>query len=347
MKFDKLMKKIISVFVLLVVYSVVQAQKMYIVLLAGQSNMSGRGIYSQLSPSDTVTYSNVLSLNKDSVWVRARHPLHWDVGDAAVGMGIQFAHRLALMIGGNVKIGLVPCAAGGTSIDKWVNNSWFGNTGNFYLYTNLIKRAQRAAKSGQIIGMIWHQGESDATSALYATYQNKLKNLFVKIRNDLKDPNLPIVAGELGMYLATNTSFPRWDSINVSINRLKTVLPYYDVVSSAGLIPNSDNLHFNAASQMAFGTRYANALFDLASGPSAVQNPKLSEMKISAGKNLIHLSTNSNLCTSVRIYDTMGRLVKSVETSEPANDIDMTTMKGVYILTISNKDGHISKKIVI
>ena len=325
----------------------VHAQDMYIVLLAGQSNMSGRGVYSQLSPSDTVTYSNILSLNKDSVWVRAKHPLHWDVAEASVGMGIQFAHQLAMKIGGNVKIGLVPCSAGGTSIDKWINNSWFANTGNFYLYTNLIKRAKRAAKDGEIIGMIWHQGESDATTALYPSYLGKLKNLFVKIRTDLNMPTMPIVAGELGTYLTTNTSFPRWDSINVSINRLKTVLPYYAVVSSAGLTPNSDNLHFNTASQIEFGTRYSNALYPLASGISAVQNPQILPVKISFRTNSIHLSMNSKGSSKIKIYNSSGRIVKSVDTTDQESDISTDTLKGVYIVNIHNKECNVSEKIVL
>ena len=51
-----------------------EAQEMLIILLAGQSNMAGRGAYSQLSPADTVTYANILSLDKNNVWVRAKHP---------------------------------------------------------------------------------------------------------------------------------------------------------------------------------------------------------------------------------------------------------------------------------
>jgi hypothetical protein len=111
--------------------------------------------------------------------------------------------------------------------------------------------------------MIWHQGEADATTTLYPTYQSKLKIFFEKVRTDLNKSNLPIVAGELGTFLAANSTYPRWDSINVQINRLNSVLSNYAVVSSTYLTANSDMTHFNTASILTFGTRYANEFFSL------------------------------------------------------------------------------------
>lgn len=237
--------------------------KMYIILLAGQSNMAGRGSISQLTPADTVTYSNIYSLNKDSVWVRAKHPLHWDKAEASVGMGIAFAHKLDSLMGGNIKIGLVPCASGGTSINQWLSNSYFGNTGDYFLYSNLISRAKLAQNYGQIIGMIWHQGESDSNGSSYSTYQNRLQTFFKRVRTDLGLPNMPIVAGELGRYLGTNPDYPRCDSINLSINRLKKKISHYNVATSEGLSSNKDNTHFNTASVITYGKRYAPLFYDL------------------------------------------------------------------------------------
>jgi hypothetical protein len=235
--------------------------KKYIVLMAGQSNMAGRGIIG--IPDDTLTYGSIVSFNKDSVWVRARNPLSWDKPEAGVGMGISFGRELQALLKSNDTIGLVPCAAGGTSIDNWLGNKYFAYTGNFYLYSNLINRARKAAKSGTILGMIWHQGEADATTALYPTYQNKLHALFDSIRTDLKMPTMPIVAGELGRFLINNSNEPRWDSINVAIHNLKNVLQHYDVASSQGLTSNSDITHFTSASQDTFGIRYARLFYAL------------------------------------------------------------------------------------
>lgn len=171
-------------------------QRMLIFLLAGQSNMAGRDAYSQLSPVDTVTFSNILSLNKDSVWIRAKHPLHWEKNEAAVGMGINFARTLLEKLGDeNISIGLVSCAAGGTGLDKWLNNEWFVYTGNFCLYTNLISRAKKAERSGEIAGLLWHQGEAEATSnSAYLAYQEKLMIFFSRVRIDLDLPYLPVVS---------------------------------------------------------------------------------------------------------------------------------------------------------
>ncbi|MDD4921273.1 MAG: sialate O-acetylesterase [Bacteroidales bacterium] len=254
-------KKIAVSFFLLLLVAAVHAEDMYIVLMAGQSNMAGRGL---TRPQDTITYSNIYSLNKDSVWVVAKNPVHWDKTAAGVGMGITFAHELSNKIGKKVKIGLVPCAAGGTSVDEWLSNAWFPFA-SINLYSNLINRARKAAKSGKIIGMIWHQGESDANSRKYEAYQKKLETLFLRIRKDLNLPNMPIVAGELGLFKpADGPSFK--DSINASIHRLKATLPYYDVAKSESLTPNSDNIHFTSESQTIFGGRYAELFYPLAFG---------------------------------------------------------------------------------
>jgi Carbohydrate esterase, sialic acid-specific acetylesterase len=273
----KFLKQQTFLFLFLIVSSYSQAQSngMYIVLLAGQSNMAGRGV---IRPAiDTVSYPNIFCMNRDSVWVRAKNPLHYDKPEAAVGMGISFAHELALKLGGNVKIGLVPCAAGGTIISQWLTNYYFpvtsNSTGNYYLYDNLIKRAKKAAQSGKIIGMIWHQGESDATDASYPTYQNNLKTFFEKVRTDLKAPNLPIVAGELGRFLVKSKTYTRGDSINNIINSLKLTLPFYDVASSEGLLAQ-DGVHFTSDSQVVLGKRYAGLLFPMIVSKITFQTPE-------------------------------------------------------------------------
>ncbi len=320
-----------------------KTQKLLIVLMAGQSNMAGRGVYSQLAPADTVTYSNILSLNKDSVWVRAKHPLHWDKAEAAVGMGISFAKTLADKIGGNVAIGLVPCAAGGTNINSWLANDWFANTGNFYLYTNLITRAKKATQSGDIIGMIWHQGEANASSLTTPTYQEKMITLFTNIRSDLNLPAMPIVAGELGRYL----TYTYLNETNAAINGLSAIFPNYAAASSLGLTPNSDVLHFTAASQVEFGKRYANLFYPIyVNSVSAVDNNVVSKIKLNVVNNVLHVNTGNNNPTTVHFYNTLGCKIKTCVVSNSENEIPIPNIKGVCLVSVQNSEGTLSQKIL-
>lgn len=320
-----------------------KTQKLLVVLLAGQSNMAGRGVYSQLAPADTVTYANILSLNKDSVWVRARHPLHWDKSEAGVGMGITFARTLADKIGGNVAIGLVPCAAGGTNINGWLNNEWFANTGNFYLYTNLITRANKAAQSGEIIGMIWHQGEANASSRTTPTYQEKMVTLFTNVRNDLKLPAMPIVAGELGRYL----TYTYLDETNAAINGLSSIIPNYAAASSLGLTPNSDVLHFTAASQVEFGKRYAELFYPIYKNTTGIGGEKESKIKISVQDNTLLVRTTNLSPTKVRFFNAMGAEIKACVVSNVENHIPLPKIKGVCLIQVQNEKDSVTTKIVL
>ena len=327
-----------------------QPKNLYIVLLAGQSNMAGRGT---IRPAiDTITYNNIYSLDKDSVWVRARNPLHWDKATVGVGPGLAFAHELALKIGGDVNIGLVPCAAGGTKIEEWNANAFFPNTGNFFLYTNLISRAKKAAKSGTIIGMIWHQGEYNATTTGYKGYKEKVALLFNNIRKDLNMPDLPIVSGELGSYLKA-TSYTRWDTINYYINQLKYSISNYDVASSGPenrleLSCNLDNLHFSSASQVIMGQRYAAKFYPLVSPIFTSTNIKKEQcFKVNIDNKMIHIMQNTDSSSVFTLFDSKGVMLRSVNLLGSETSIDLRNLNGIYIAFIRTQQGVFTQKIIL
>ena len=248
------MKKLIITLLILNIISSVFAQneQMYIFLLAGQSNMAGRA---NITPLDTVTYPNIYCLNKNLIWEKAKNPLHYDVpGIVGVGPGLNFAKGISEMFGDSIKIGLVPCAVGGTSIEQWLNNSVVNGT---YLYSNLLNRANYSRKSGKIVGVVWHQGEQNALPKNYNNYKEKLKPFIRKLRLDLNNENLLFISGELGTFLdpATFQTFP--DSINLILHSLKKDLLDFDVVCSSGLTDKGDKLHFDSPSQRELGSRYA------------------------------------------------------------------------------------------
>ena len=60
-------------------------------LLAGQSNMAGRGAL----PSATEECEGLLVLGPDGAWKTAQHPLHYDKPEkAGVGPGLAFAQAV-------------------------------------------------------------------------------------------------------------------------------------------------------------------------------------------------------------------------------------------------------------
>ena len=85
----------------------------HIYLLMGQSNMAGRG---PITPELAALGSpQVFMLNAAGEWVPAHNPVHFDKPQAVgVGPGLSFGSAMAAA-NPTVKIGLVPCAVGGTS----------------------------------------------------------------------------------------------------------------------------------------------------------------------------------------------------------------------------------------
>ncbi len=87
-----------------------------IFLLAGQSNMAGRG------PLDDVPILSDprIMMFRDGDWIRAQEPLHTDKPGAGVGLAMSFALKL-LSIQPDANIGLIPCAVGIRYAEKYLS----------------------------------------------------------------------------------------------------------------------------------------------------------------------------------------------------------------------------------
>ena len=225
------------------------AESMDLYLLVGQSNMAGRGV---LTDSNRVNADRVFKLDAKGEWQRAEEPIHFDKKSAGAGLAASFARAMADR-NKDVKIGLIPCAVGGTQIDRWVESG--------DLWSNAVKRAKIALKSGKLKGILWHQGESDATSKLAPKWGAKFESMIKSFRRELGE--VPFIAGELGGYLAKYRNKKGegivWQEINSQLHRLEGKIKDYRVVSSEGLMPKRDNLHFNTESLRILGLRYAEA----------------------------------------------------------------------------------------
>lgn len=249
----KAIKLISSVYFLLASLLTYAQQKVvdsnfHLYLLIGQSNMAGRGTPD--AESKTVN-PQILMLDSLNHWVPAADPVHFDKPKSVgVGPALGFAKEMPGH-NKNIRIGLIPCAWGGSPIKVW-------EPGVVYLkvahpYDDAIKRTKLAMQQGVLKGVLWHQGESDNDSVHAALYMEKLKALINRLRADLQQPNLPFVAGETGYFNKTNY-------INPVINQLPQQVPHTAVVSAKGLMDRGDSLHFDTPSARELGKRYAQAM---------------------------------------------------------------------------------------
>lgn len=245
------MKRIFCILFLSCGIMFVKAQKakvdsnFHVYLLIGQSNMAGRGKVDEESKKEDQW---ILMLNKENKWVAATDPVHFDKPESVgVGPAISFAKE---MLGANkkVKIGIIPCAWGGSSIKVWQPGAEYFKVN--HPYDEAIGRTKIAMQQGVLKGILWHQGESDNDSAHASIYLNKLQVLVNSLRTDLQQPKVPFVAGEIGYFNKT-------DFINKVIHQLPQKVSNTAVVSAKELTDNGDRLHFDTPSARELGRRYA------------------------------------------------------------------------------------------
>jgi hypothetical protein len=232
--------------------------KFHLFLLAGQSNMAGRG---KVEAEDRTPHPRVLALNREGQWVPAVEPLHWDKGSAGVGPGLAFAKAVADK-NPDIVVGLIPAACGGSPIATWAPGQHHGQTKS-NPYDDAVARTRIALQAGTLKAILWHQGESDGGKPeLAAAYEAKLHELIARFRKEFASPDLPFLAGQLGQFEGKP-----WDEgtkqVNAVHESLPKQVPHTAFVSAAGLKDRGDQVHFDAASQREFGRRYAQAYLEM------------------------------------------------------------------------------------
>ena len=219
------------------------------VLLIGQSNMAGRGFIEDVSP----IYNEHIKMLRNGRWQMMAEPLNFDRHVSGVGPAASFAHAWTEAHPGEF-IGLIPCAEGGSSIDEWAIDG--------ILTRHAISEAKFAMETSELVGILWHQGESDSYGERYKTYEDKLLSLFKHLRQELNAPHVPIMIGELGHYLGEvgfGKSAVEYKQINEILSKVAHSEKNCYFVTSQGLTSNPDGIHIDALSQRKFGLRYFEA----------------------------------------------------------------------------------------
>ncbi len=229
-------------------------EKFRIVVLAGQSNMAGRGA---IEPEDQVPIPRILMLDKEGKWQPAIEPIHYDKPSVGVGPGREFA-RLLTESDPSIVVGLVPTACGGSSIDDWTPGKYFSQTHSF-AYDDLISRTLLALKDGTLEAILWRQGESDLDDQKLETYSDKLVRLFQNIRHDLQVNNAPVLIGEICVPGKEKEVLALKQEQLKAISQLGTAcfVPIQDVRF------NKDKIHFDRQSQIQQGKIFYEVFRDL------------------------------------------------------------------------------------
>lgn len=240
-------------------------------IIAGQSNMDGRGDKKGLSGENArlaveqsdvkIYYANPVNSadpknpNFKSGWKNlapgfAVPPKYTNsLPSGCFGPEVSFGRKLADDQSG-CKLALIKVTQGNTSLSK----DW-SPAGN-YLYvtlTNTVAVALRELTEHgdryKIRGMIWHQGESDVNSGA-ERYRKNLTAFIASVRRDVGLPELPFIIGEI----ATNKEA----SFRAVQRKIADETPHAAFVSAEGL-ETAEGTHFKAASVVELGRRFAAA----------------------------------------------------------------------------------------
>ncbi|MCB1277375.1 sialate O-acetylesterase [Prosthecobacter sp.] len=227
--------------------------KFWLFLLVGQSNMAGRGVVEE---QDKTPHPRVLMLSKEGQWVPASDPMHFDKPAAGVGLGKTFGQIIAEANPG-VTIGLIPCAVGGSPISAWQPGVFYPPTKS-HPWDDTVKRVEAALPAGTLKGILWHQGESDSNAKDAPVYEAKLIDLVKRLRELVKSPDAPFIAGQMGKFEGVPWN-PEKEIVDKAHQDLATKVPHAAFVSAEGLHHKGDKVHFDSASYRELGKRYAEA----------------------------------------------------------------------------------------
>jgi sialate O-acetylesterase len=307
-------------------------------ILAGQSNMEGVGDLVDVQSPDP----RVNSFDQSDVWLNAKEPLHsladsvdrvhWRKnsqgqlvrleGEAqqkyiaarkkGAGLGLPFAVEMVKRTG--VPVGLVPCAHGGTSMDQW--NPDLKEKGGDSLYGSTYRRFK--AVGGKVTGILWYQGESDASPVAAPVFQEKFEKLVAAFRSDFGQPDLPFYYVQIGRHVS-GTNIDPWNLVQESQRKAESTIPRSGMVPAVD-VELDDGIHVSTQDQKRMGKRLANLairdLFPKVQSPK--RGPKLASVRYADGIVRVSFSdVNGKLVSDGRIsgftiHNAKGEMVPAI-----------------------------------
>ena len=240
-------------------------------ILAGQSNMVGVGWLKDAAKPNRM----VRAFYMDDRWDIARDPIHnfyestdrihIDLyGDEPIGLskhigtgpGVAFGKEMYKQTG--VPQGLISCAQGATEMTQW--DPKLKRLGGKSLYGAMLRRFNK--NGGNVAGMIWHQGCSDAHTDRFELYTKRMKKFIFSVRRDFNNKKLPVTMAQIARVSYCNDpeveDFKHWNSIQEQQRLLPKVIDRLTVVPTIDL-GLEDMIHLSGKAQNRLGKRLAYA----------------------------------------------------------------------------------------
>jgi hypothetical protein len=238
-----------------------------VILMMGQSNMSGRGIGFD-STLDGRQDARIRQWSRWSTRVAASEPLQhddwyyqildrvWHHSSWRVGMGTSFARSYLATLPSNRSVLLVPTAFGGTTL---VKGPWSPGGPFFEGAMHRVKHALRSDAGNCMAAVLWHQGEQDNIKGVStSTYEAALDNMIYTMRQRVpRTAKAPFVLGEFAPSWSATVS----NEVLLALQDTPSRVTYTALAPSQGLTSNPTELfHFDAPSMRTLGERYFAAL---------------------------------------------------------------------------------------
>lgn len=163
-----------------------------IFVMAGQSNMSGRGDQPHQYQRTSI---RATMLGNDDRWAELRDPYDTDRGqiDQVSRDGYQLGSFVSWVANAHIRktrvpVAFIPAAKGGSNISQWSRS-----TNRHTLYGSMYRRVRMSG--GKVKAVLWYQGESNASTSA-ASYAGRLSVLADAVHRDFGGAKLvPTIIG--------------------------------------------------------------------------------------------------------------------------------------------------------
>ena len=235
---------------------------LYLIALAGQSNMSGAGRVDALPVGFPKNGPRIWNFTNGDTWELAKEPIHSNENQVdkislnehpGVGPALAMADAFTAQYP-QVSVGLIPCAKSGSKIEEWQPN-----LSRSSLYGSCLYRQKQAARQGRLRALVFWQGGGDGKDEKRAeSWGENFERMVSAWRTDIGDPKLPVILLVLKPADQTLRKYPYRDVVRQQ--QLSVQVPYLTKIETIGYDYYRDGIHLTTLGQLEVGPVIATAL---------------------------------------------------------------------------------------